>query len=132
MNYKVPTHPFSEAKLFVSALNHNLSRTLVKGASENGRKNTAKSNPYWRILPAADYGHKNNTPSECAAAESYSIHERLLKNGTTIRRSSTPVIVCTRYSVLRFNYLTKNGHIISLLSYLLNFFYYIMCNGKIQ
>lgn len=55
-----------------------------------------------------------------------------LKNGTTTKRSSTPVIVRTRYSVLRFNYLTKNGHIISLLSYLLNFFYYIMCNGKIQ
>ena len=24
---------------------------MVKGASENGRKNTAKSNPYWRIPP---------------------------------------------------------------------------------
>lgn len=79
MNYKVPTHPFPETKLFVNALNHNLSRTLVKGASENGRKNTAKSNPYWRILPAADYGHKNNTLSECATTESYNIHERLLK-----------------------------------------------------
>ena len=47
--------------------------------SENGRRNAAESTPYLWLLPAADYGHKNNTPSECATTESYNIHERLLK-----------------------------------------------------
>ena len=70
----------------------------------------------WWVLPAADYGYKNNTPFECATTESYSIHERFLKNGTTTKRSHASVIVCTTYSVLRFNYLVKNSHLIFLLS----------------
>ena len=66
-------------------------------APENGHKNAAENNPYWRVLPAADYGHKNNTPFECAATESYSIHERLLKTaqqqrGHTPRQLSVPHI----------------------------------------
>ena len=54
--------------------------------------------------------YKNNTPLECATTESYSIHERLLKNGTTIKRSYASVIVCTTYSVLRLHYLVNNSH----------------------
>ena len=53
--------------------------------SENGRRNAAESTPYLWLLPAADYGYKNNTPLECAITERYSIHERLLGNGTTIK-----------------------------------------------
>ena len=45
--------------------------------SENGRRNAAESTPYLWLLPAADYGYKNNTPLECAITERYSIHERL-------------------------------------------------------
>ena len=83
--------------------------------SENGRRNAAESTPYLWLLPAADYGYKNNTPFECATTESYSIHERLLKNGTT-KEGIFPVIVCTTYSVLRLSHLVKNSHIIVLLS----------------
>lgn len=83
--------------------------------SENGRRNAAESTPYLWLLPAADYGYKNNTPFECATTESYSIHERLLKNGTT-KEGISPVIVCTTYSVLRLSHLVKNSHIIVLLS----------------
>ena len=83
--------------------------------SENGRRNAAESTPYLWLLPAADYGYKNNTPFECATTESYSIHERLLKNSTT-KEGISPVIVCTTYSVLRLSHLVKNSHIIVLLS----------------
>ena len=77
-------------------------------------------------------GYKNNTPYECATTESYSIHERLLNNGTTIKRSFASVIVCTSYLVLRLNYLVNNSHTIFLLSYLLNFFKYNICSHKTQ
>ena len=80
--------------------------------SENGRRNAAESTPYLWLLPAADYGYKNNTPLECAITERYSIHERLPENGTTIRRPYAPMIVCAKYAVLRPNYLIKSSHIL--------------------
>ena len=58
--------------------------------SENGRRNAAESTPYLWLLPAADYGYKNNTPLECAITERSSIHERLPGNGTTIKRPYAP------------------------------------------
>lgn len=75
--------------------------TSVFSSSENGHKNAVASNPYWQVLPTADSGYKNNTPLKRAATESYSIHERLLKNG---------------YSVLPLHYLAQNSHLIFLLS----------------
>ncbi len=125
-------HPFPETKLIVNALNHNLSRTLEKVHPKMGAKIPQKAIPiggyFLRLIMGIKITHLLSVlqPKVIIFTKGY------LKNGTTTRRSSTPVIVRTRYSVLRFNYLTKNGHIISLLSYRLNFFYYIMCNGKIQ
>lgn len=85
--------------------------------SKNGCKNAAESTLYLWVLPAADHGHKNNTPFECATTERHSIHERLPENGTTTKRSYTPIIVCTRYAVLRHDHLIKSSHIyITLLS----------------
>lgn len=75
--------------------------TSVFSSSKNGHKNAVASNPYWQVLPTADSGYKNNTPLKRAATESYSIHERLLKNG---------------YSVLPLHYLAQNSHLIFLLS----------------
>ena len=66
------------------------------------------------IIPLYGPAHKNNTPLECATTERYRIHERLPENGTTIKRSYTPIIVCTKYVVLRHNYLIKSSHILLL------------------
>ena len=79
-----------------------------------GAKNAAESILYLWVLPAADLGIKITHLLSVLQPKGIVFMKGYLANGTTIKRSYTPIIVCTKYAVLRRNYLIKSSHILLL------------------